>query len=429
MNRFVFGRGWIFCDETNGEGDGNGDAGGAAGDGAAQVDDAVGAGDGEGAGAADGADKGAGKKDGGPAAGAPKDMLAAIDAGLGYKKGPNGEALDALTGKPKVTPEKAGEKKGEQPPAGAVEKHANGKPKKDAAGNELDENGAIVKAAATAKAKTAAELDLKPEEKKGLHAKTQARFSEVITTLKAHEGTIAKQADTIKTLSEAREAIVGLLQETRTTHEQFGQLLEFNGLLQSGDPKKIERALEMVEAQRLAIYKVLGREPEGGGIDLLADFPDLKKQVDDSQITRAAALEIAQGRRDKAARDHAAQQQQQQQRQQTQTAEQRKQSEDKALDALTAWTTELTRSDIDYKAKEDILLANVEEVIAKYPPQQWLPTLKLLYAGIKITKAALPSGGGPRPLRPSGAKPGAKAPVDMKQAIDQGLGYATPGTD
>jgi hypothetical protein len=48
---------------------------------------------------------------------------------------------------------------------------------------------------------------------------------------------------------------------------------------------------------------VLGREPAGGGIDLLADFPDLQQKVAEAQLTREDALELAHSRRDKAARE------------------------------------------------------------------------------------------------------------------------------
>jgi hypothetical protein len=416
MNRFVFGRGWVFQDETNGEGS---DLGGGA---------PAGDGGGEGGGAPEGGD-GAGEADGAaPAAGgekkeeAPADMKAAIDAGLGYKKGPGGEALDPLTGKVKEEPAKPAAK-----PAEGKETethHANGTPKKNDKGEALDDKGQVAKPAAAPKLKSAAELDLKPEEKKGLHAKTQARFAEVIGALKTHEGMIAKQNDTIKTLGEARDAILGVLEETHTSQEQLSAYLEFNALLQSKDPKDWESALQMVEGQRAALYKALGREPEGGGLDLLADFPDLKKQVDEEEITRAAALEIAKGRRDRAARDAETQRQQQHQHAQQQTAAQRKQAAETALTEIERWTAGLSKTDLDYKAKEDKLLAKIDGVLKNYPPNQWLPTLKLLYEGIEIQKTDTGGSRQERPLRPSGAVPGAKAPNSMLDAINQGLGYA-----
>jgi len=422
MNRFVFGRGWVYQAPE-------GDDGAAGGDGGGGDDAAAGAGDDTGGGAPAGGDgggeaDGAASAPGGKKEEAPKDMKAAIDAGLGYKKGPGGEALDPLTGKVKEEPAKPGAAK---PAVGETKEtethHANGAPKKDDKGQALDDKGQVVKAV-TPKLKSAAELDLKPEEKKALHAKTQARFGEVITTLKANEGTISTLTGENKTLKEARDAILGVMEETHTSQDQLAGYLEFNALLQSKDPKDLESALKMIEGQRSALYKVLGREPEGGGIDLLADFPDLKKQVDEEEIPRAAALEIAQGRREKGARDAAAQRDQNQQRSQQQTAEQRKQASQAALTAIEKWTADLSKTDLDYKAKEDKLLSKVDGVLKNYPPAQWLSTLQLLYEGIEIQKAAPASGRQQQPLRPSGAKPGAKAPNSMLEAINQGLGYA-----
>lgn len=425
--RFVFGKGWTFEEEADDGAQGGAGGGASGGDGGQTGDDA----DGD-TGATD-----AGAKDAGATTGeqggakkeeAPKDMKSAIDAALGYKKGPNGEALDPLTGKPKAAQEDAGEKKGAKAPLAdgkETETHyANGKPKKNEKGEPLDDKGQVVKASAP-KVKTSAELALKPEELKALGAKTGQRFTEMIGALKAHEGTIATLTGENKVLKEGRDAILGVMKETHTTQDQLGGYLEFNRLLHSNDPKDLEEALQMVESQRAALYTALGREPEGGGIDLLKDFPDLAKQVDDSEITRAAALEIAKGRRERAAREQTQQRQQQQQQQKNQSAEQQKKAADKALADIEAWTAELGKSDLDYKAKEDRLLAKVDEVLKKYPPAQWLQTLQLMYEGIEITKAAPAAGDkAKQPLRPSNVRPGGKAPANMLDAINQGLGYA-----
>lgn len=401
MNRFMFGRGWVYQDEagdgTQGGAGGSGaTAEGEAGDaGAAGGDDAGAVGD---AGAASqGVDSDAGAKK--PAAGEPKDMLDAITKGLEKTA-------------PKVDDDPDG-KKAAGAAAAAAEKHANGAPKKDAQGNELDDKGQVTKKAEAPKAKTAAELDLKPEERKVLGTKAQARFSEVITTLKSREAEIATLTEQMKPLAEARDTVLGIMEETGTSSDQLAAYLEFNRLLQSTQPKDLESALKMVEDQRAALYTALGREPADGGIDLLAEFPDLKQQVEESQITREAALELAAGRRERAANA----QKTEQQRTQQQTVEQRKQAGDNALKDITAWTVDLQKKDIDFKAKEDKLLEQIDEVIKNYPANQWLATLKLLYSGITVQKTPPPANKGNTPIRPSGAKPGAKAPQNMYEAM------------
>lgn len=338
-------------------------------------------------------------------------MLEAINAGLDKK--PAGDKTDAAkdgagdAAKP-AKDAKAADKKPADEKAGKEEIGPDGKPKEK-------------KPAAL---KTSTELALSPEEQKVLGAKAQQRFGEVINTLKAREATIAELTQANTGLKEARDTILGVLEESRTSQDQLAQYLDFNAKITSGDPKQMEEALAMVEQQRAFLYQALGREPEGGGVDLLKDFPDLAKQVEDEEITRQAALEIATARRERNARQQAQQRQQQQRQQQTQTAEQKKAAAEAALTGIEKWTAGLLRSDLDYKAKEDKLLAKLNDVMTKYPPEKWLETLQLLYDGIVITKSA---GGADETLRPTSRRPGAKAPASMLDAVNQGLGYPAQG--
>lgn len=386
MNRFVYGRGWIYCDETNGQ-DENGTVGGG---GAVDGKEETVKGDaGDDAGSTEVVDSD-------PAAAKPKDMLEAITKGLEKTA-------------PKV--DDPAKKAADEAAAAAAEKHANGAPKKNAKGEDLDEAGKVVVKQAP-KAKTAAELDLKPEEKKVLGAKAQARFSEVIGTLKSREAEIATLNDQMKPLAEARDTMVNILNETNTSSAQLSAYLEFNRMLSSGEQKDLESALEMIEQQRAALYQALGREPAGGDVDLLKDFPDLADDVSEARITRERALELAQARREKAANTAAEQRTQQRQ----QTVQQVEQARQNALKDITAWTADLGKKDIDYMAKEAKLLEQVDEVIKNYSPDKWLPTLKLLYSGIAVQKGA-PMRKENTPLRPSGARPGAKAPQNMFEAM------------
>lgn len=397
--RFIYGQGWAHIfDETNGEGDDNGAGGGAAGAGDAGggADDDAGA-DAGAAGAGAAAAKGDGKG-GAAAAGEPKSMDEAIKIGL-EKTAPKVEKTEE-------------EKAAEATAAAAAGKHANGTPKKNDKGEDLDEAGKVVPKAAP-KTKTAAELQLSKEQLAALRPESRGRFAEVITTLKARETEIATLTEQMKPLAEARDTMIGILEETKTSSDQLSAYLEFNRMLQSTDPKELESALGMIEAQRTALYKVLGREPEGGGVDLLADFPDLKEKVAEAHMTREAALEVAAARRQRAA----AEQQGQQQRTQQQSQQQVAQARENAVKEITTWCGGLATKDIDYKAKEEKLLEQVDEVIKTYPPNQWLATLKLLYTGIVIQKQAAAPNKGNQPLRPSGAKPGAKAPQNMFEAM------------
>lgn len=393
---FRYGQGWVPQEEaedgTQGGAGGGGDGSGVAPDDGVIVEDAGTGNEGDGVAPGDKTGAGAAPKDG-----EPKDMLDAITKGLEKTA-------------PKVDDEA---KKAADAAAAAQEKHPNGAAKKNEKGEDLDPEGKVVQKQAP-KAKTSAELALSKEQLAALRPESRARFQEVITTLKARETEIATLTGQIKPLTEARDSIMSVLEETKTTADQLSAYLEFNRLLQSNDPKDIEDALQIVERQRVALYKALGREPEGGDLDLLADFPDLQGDVAESRLTRERALELANGRREKAANE----QRSQRQNAQHQTLEQRKQVADKAVKDIEAWTAGLGKSDIDFKAKEKDLLDQVDEVFKTYAPEKWLDTLKLLYKGIKVTKqAAQQTLRGEQPLRPSGAKPGAKAPQDMYEAM------------
>jgi hypothetical protein len=251
--RFVFGRGWVFCDETNGEGDGNGDGGGGAG----------GTGD-AGGGADDDAGADAGADDAG-AAGAKDDDAAATTRTLLRQN-------RRTCSRPSPRPRKDRSQEGrrgrktrrparQRPPRPKAEKHANGTPKKDAQGNELDDKGQIVKKAEPAKAKTAAELDLKPRRRSSLGLEGAGPLRRGDHDAEGARGEIAELTEQMKPLQEARDAIIGIMEETGTSSDQLSAYLEFNRMLQSDQPKDLEAALEMVENQRGALYKALGREP------------------------------------------------------------------------------------------------------------------------------------------------------------------------
>lgn len=421
--RFIYGQGWVH-EKTDGEG---GDAGGTGGEqvvdkgaeggaegvgadpGAADPGDeeGVAAGDGDGDAGPKGADtgdaKGAGSDKKGSEKDEPKSMLEAITRGL---EKPAGDQKKPAT-------------KGDEPKD--TETHyANGKPKKDAQGRDVDDQGKVKE---PAKSKTSAELDLKPAELKALAPQTQARFRELIGSLKTSEQTIAKLTESNKGLTEARDGLFGVMEEVGMTQEQFGNYVEFHALLNSGDPGKVREALKVLEEQRASIYEFLGEEPEGGGVDLLAKHDDLRKRVEEETLSRADALELARARN--------ATKRTEEQRTTQQTAEQREAAFNKARDtALTdiqKWTDGLRGDDIDFKVKEAKLLERVEEVIKNYTPDKWLPTLKMLYNGIMVEKAPAVTGGNKRPLRPSGATGGAQQPGSMLDAINQGLGYGKQG--
>lgn len=269
-----------------------------------------------------------------------------------------------------------------------------------------------------AKTRKADDFQLTPQMKKHLSQEAQQRFHQLHRHAKEQETQVVKLTETNKTLSEARDGILGVLRDTNTSQDQLIGYLNFNALLQSSDPRDLQAALSMVESQRAALYKALGKE--GAGVDLLSEFPDLQKRVDESQITREDALELANGRR----RDQALSQQRNTQGEQARTAQAAQKLQDDAVVGIETWSRKMAKEDIDYKKKEERLLAKLPQIMKDYPANLWLSTFQNVYEAIEVVKPApvIPDGGGT--LRPSGARPGGKTFTELTpDALRAGLGY------
>lgn len=259
------------------------------------------------------------------------------------------------------------------------------------------------------------ELVLTDEEKRILGPKANARFQKL-----THYGEVQfERAERVQqenvTLTTAKDNILKTFSDAKATPADLSSLLNLNFMMKSGDR---EGALRIIDATRADLLKSLGREAPG--VDLLTDHADLKAAVDNQEMTRAAALEVANARRTTAANQQNQSQQQNQQRQQNEV----QRTQQTALADIQKWGAEMSASDIDYSAREARLTPQIAEIIRDYQPHQWLPTIKRLYATIAVNRApVVPIT--TNSLRPNGAKPGAKAPASMLDALKTGLGYAS----
>lgn len=179
----------------------------------------------------------------------------------------------------------------------------------------------------------------------------------------------------------------GLVTATGMNAQEFAQTLEFGRLMNSGDEKNLRVALEMVEGQRQMLYARLG--VEAPGIDLLAGHDDLKSAVDNMEITRDRAVELAKFRRvdgEQKQRVQVQQQSQQEHAQFTQTVQQ-------ASGQMEAYLS--TRAaEVDHPARMRVLSdhfrnpAKMQEFVQHYRPDQWTATLKLMYDNIQAPRQA-----------------------------------------
>lgn len=256
----------------------------------------------------------------------------------------------------------------------------------------------------------------------GLKADSQARFQKLVDTTKA---AVAEKEKIQTQLTEREQTVTGfrkILEETHTGPEEMSMLLEYNRMVKTGD---LEGALKLIDDQRRQIAQALGRPVDG--VDLLEGFPDLAAEVKDMKITPERANEIASARRAAAQ----ARQAEERRRATEQTQGQVEQVRKKALNDIAAFASTKSKEDVDYKKKEDILLAAVDRITKKFPAQHWLAALEEAYEAITVTATtAAPGNGehakpGEQPLRPNAGGGGVPTPKTMGAAIDQALGYGT----
>lgn len=251
--------------------------------------------------------------------------------------------------------------------------------------------------------------EAKAEGEKPAEPKTpEAEEAELLEGVKSDRGkerirqVFAEKKALEQDLTQFREMVTA----TGMSPQDFAQTLEFGRLVNSGDEKNLRVALEMVENQRAMLYQKLG--VEAPGVDLLQGHDDLKAAVDNMEITRERAVELAKYRKQQAEvqqRQHVEQQSVQQQ----QAFEQQVQQAASAMDTY----LQTRANEVDHPARMKVISdhfrnpANLQQFIQTYQPHQWAATIKMMYDNIQVPKVAAP---GPQPIRSRPANLGTPAP-------------------
>lgn len=191
------------------------------------------------------------------------------------------------------------------------------------------------------------------------------------------------------------------LAQTGLPPEGLARVFDVCRLMASDDENDLKVALKTLDETRADICKRLGiAQP---GVDVLGDFPDLKQAVEEMEITQDKAMELAKLRRLQVTRQQEVQQQQAAFRQQQEYAE-RVQGFSRAATALFG---QLAASDPAYRVKEAKIAealrnpAFVQNMIAKFQPEQWLDQLRFMYDAIPATVATPTRRATPISSRPS----------------------------
>lgn len=228
----------------------------------------------------------------------------------------------------------------------------------------------------------------------GLKQETQDRMRSLIKTAKE----VTTERDKFKT---DFDYMIQGVQATGTTPEQYGEVLSFMALFNSGDPAQQTKALELVEGVADRLATLLGKERSVG--DPLKGHEDLQLAVKNGQVTAKYAQEIARTRNSSTFRSQI-----------NDTARTDQQRQDAAAQEMHQARTDLSafeagkKTDPQYAAKKAILVQVLKPIMAKLPPSQWAATFEQAYNKIKVGAApARPRVPGNQPLRagknPSGA--------------------------
>lgn len=263
------------------------------------------------------------------------------------------------------------------------------KPVSDKMRSMLDELSADAKPAAKPEDEPAAEEE--PEQAKGQQDEQKTpeqEEAELLEGVKSPRGQerIRQVLAERKQLEQDMTEFKQLVQGTGMTPQDFAQTLEFGRLVNSGDEKDVRVALEMIESQRAMLYQRLG--VEAPGIDLLQGHDDLKAAVDNMEITRERAVELAKFRKGETAKV----QQVQAQQEQSQRQQQFQQTVQQAAGTMETYLN--TRAnEVDHPARMKAITshfqnpANLQAFIQTYEPHQWVATIKMMYDGIVVPKA------------------------------------------
>lgn len=247
----------------------------------------------------------------------------------------------------------------------------------------------------------------------GLQAKSQERFRALAEKSKSLSAQIQERDGQI---SQMREATEWLRQEVFTDDDAPADLVQFASYrkaLKSGD---FETAGKLLQAQAQQLALASGKPI---AIDPLADFSDLRQRVDGMELAESDAIELARSRQ----QQHVQQQHAQRQQQAAEQHESYRHQAETAVQQVDAMCAEWKAKDIDWPAKEKILMEQMPQIMQSYPPHMIPAQIRLVYESVSRVMPAQQQQRAPSPLRGSGRAAGAAAPASALDAMRQKLGY------
>ena len=232
---------------------------------------------------------------------------------------------------------------------------------------------------------------------KGLSEKAQKRFRDLVNSNK----------DIERRLSGFQEVI----SDSKVTPQDMVDLLSYGKAIRTGN---FDQARAILAEQARQLELASGKAVELG--DPLSDYPDLKNGVDDMELTRDHALELARVRRTNQVMQH--QQDREQRNNETQNVQTK--AIQQGFSDVQGLAVTWAKSDLDWASKEPMLVKRAGQIQQNYPPHQWGAMARIAYDEITDTlKTARPATQrrDPSPLRPNAIGGGAKEPANLHEAM------------
>lgn len=332
--------------------------------------------------------------------GGPKTLAEAMDLGLGYAKDKDGKTIPPVD--PSAPPAKvpaaekpAGAEKPATPPK--VEGEQKPKPPAKPEANPL----------------YAMPDGLGPQARDRFKALTDGHKA-LAAELETERQRAATFEPQVQELTTQRDSFRQILTETDTSTDELSQFFSYKQHLKDGNYKGAAGILQN-QLRQLALQT----GEEFGEVDPLEEFEDLRDEVENHQISKERALEIARAR----VGARVSQSAEETRRGQDAQAQQVQQAKEAAVLTISQWAKTVAAKDIDYSAKQTKLMPRITAIMEKYPPAMWLQAVQDAYEAMEAPAALKPATDEPiRPLRPS-AGGGRPAATSMGQAINRGLGY------
>lgn len=257
------------------------------------------------------------------------------------------------------------------------------------------------------------EEEAKPEDEnaapEGISKKAQERFHNLVSKVKEKEEHISR-------LQSDLDGIRTVMKDTGASPDDFVKAFDYMKAITSGDMDHVARVIrEQVQQYTLMTGKQLQFD------DPLSNFPDLRERVNSYQMDEQTALEMARFRNQQNTQQQFMRQQQEQQYRSTQESQMRNQ----AISEVARMGDEWSKTDPDYRFKEDVILKQIPAIKQNFPPHLWPQQVRILYETMSSLPMQQQKPSNPAPLRSSGQSAGARQPGSMLEALQVGLGYGS----